>query len=467
MLNGIKKLILIIICICFNYRWVSATSAEQYIKIAEKNRLDIQIAEAQINLTKIRVINAARIMGPSILLQYKESDGESIDDPYKSKAYSIQAEQSIFMGRKKLNTLRKELKGLEIARKELHKVEQEIKLETIKSYYNALFVQEKIRNSNGLLEASRNEFIISKKKYQAKIITEVEYLEIKEFKEEIQLNKEMQELDMKLRFLELKAVCGMDIKAEIDLSEDFLEQETEIMELSLERYKEIALKKRPEILSLKALVLQTEYDEKIAKADKWPAISVASSVGKSGEAYVDKKLTLATEWSVYGNVQWVFWGNSLGGKYGTRKTEPSEILDMSVRTKTNERFVQLAILDRLDYYYIKQEKKVSHEQALKELDDMQKKVIMEVEKSYSDIKIALETIRLANSKVELCEKKQEIAEKKYFLDEMSSMDLVRARMEFFKQKDFLMESTAKYNIALAALKLSCGMNVYPLRQIKL
>ncbi len=463
-----KKNVRLILCIgivagCVHWMAVAWAGVGQYVKLAVENRKDIQIAREQVNLTKIRVVDAARFLGPSVLLQYRESDGETINASYYSKAYVLEVSQSVFTGGRKYNILKRELKGLEVAKNGLCKLEQEVKYEAIKHYYNVMLIQEKTRNLNELLEDLQDEFMISEKKYSVNVITEIEYLEVMDLKKEILLDRKMWELEFALKILDLKVACGIDFNVEVNLTEDFLEQENETTELSLEKYKEIALRKRPEIISLKAIVSQTKYDEKVAKADKWPGIFVEGSVGRSGEAYVREPLILATEWSVFGNVQWVFWGNSLGGKYGQKKTEPSKILDTSIRTKTNERFVQLAILDKLNYYYNKQEKKISHQQALKELDDTRKKVIIEVEKSYSDLKIALEMIKFSKERLKLYERKAKIVEKEKFLGDATSKDLIETKKNVAKQEGGVTEAICQYNVALAGLRLSCGMNVYPVK----
>jgi len=246
----------------------------------------------------------------------------------------------------------------------------------------------------------------------------------------------------------------MDPNASISVEDDTIIKNTEPMDLPLDRYKDMALRSRPEVIALEALVQQTFYDEKIIKGDKWPGLSVEAAIGKSGEAYVKEDLILATEWSVYAVMEWVFWGNSMAAKYGDKKTEPSAILDTSVRIKTTERFIQLSLLDRLDYYYQRQEKKISHAQANKELEDIRKKVQMEVEKSYASLKVAESLIVLSTNKLELYKKKVKIVEKKNFLGEATSKDLIEARMKVSLQKDSMAEALVKYNIAVAELKMS-------------
>lgn len=171
--------------------------------------------------------------------------------------------------------------------------------------------------------------------------------------------------ELAIAILELKIKCGMGLKVEIGFDKENLEKEDNYMDLSLKQYKNFALKKRPEVNSLEKLVLQTEYAERISKAENWPGISLEGTIGRSGEAYVKEELSLATEWGVYANLQWLFWGSSMGFKIGKKRTEPSSIIDYSVRTKTEERFIQMSILDRMDYFYQRQEKRINRKQATK------------------------------------------------------------------------------------------------------
>jgi len=178
-----KKIYLIIIFTLIMHTFMALyayADAGRFIRIAVQKRKDIQIAKEQIELLKIRVVNAARVLGPSIMLQYRESDGEALFDKYRSKAYVLKGNQSIFVGGKKYNTLRREMRGLKVAENEMGKINQTVKFDAIKTYYSAIFIQEKIRNSRMLLEECQNELLVSKKKYESKIITQVEYLEVED-----------------------------------------------------------------------------------------------------------------------------------------------------------------------------------------------------------------------------------------------------------------------------------------------
>jgi outer membrane protein TolC len=273
----------------------------------------------------------------------------------------------------------------------------------------------------------------------------------------------MFENDFSVAVMDVKAQCGIDLNARIDIADDELLKEKNFMDLSLERYKDLALKKRPEVNALEALVFQAEYADKAVKADRWPGISMEGTLGKSGEAYVQQDLIMATEWSVFCSLQWLFWGSSIGFKVGEKKTEPSAILDTSIRTETTERFVQMSILDKLDYFYQRQERIVSSQQSIKDLEDIRKKVVIEVEKSYNNLQAAIRMIELAKRKLDLNKKKVAIIEKKNFLGEATSKETLEARLKAVQQRNALVEAIAKHNVAIAELKHNSGIDIYPLQ----
>jgi outer membrane protein TolC len=370
------------------------------------------------------------------------------------------------VGGKKFYTLKKELQGLEVLRNQYRKIEQEIKFETTKAFYEVLFVQEKLKNINKLLENLKKENLILEKKHKAKVITDIEYLEAKNIYNDILLQQKTFVNELNVAVLNLKSVCNVGFDTEINLLDESVSEVGDDLNFDIEQYKDIALKKRPEIRALKGVLLQTKYADRVAKADGWPAFSVDSTVGKSGEAFVRDELVLATEWTVFANLQWMFWGSSIGMKYGEKQTEPSEILDTSIRTRAKDSIIQLNILDKLDYYYNKQERKVSYKQAIKDLEDTKKKTCIEVEKSYGTFQVTKEMIKFSKSKVELMEKQNKIVEKKNFLDEASLKDVIQIKFKLVEEKNKLLEAVTRHNIAFAELKLYSGIDVYPLRRDK-
>lgn len=433
----------------------------RFINTAMKNRMEIAISLEQDKLSRLRILQASRVLGPALMLQYTESEGKTITDPFKAQSYSARANQTIFQGGKKYYTLKTELFGLDIAKTNIYRVKQGIKFEVAKNYYTALLLRKKLDNIIKLLDNLKDEFMLVDKKFMASIITQIDYLEIIDLKEELILQKKLLEGDLSIAKSNLKLASGEEYDIVIDLSNDILQAAISYLEFTLEEYRGITMKKRPELKSVEILIQQTYYVEKAAKADRWPGIAIEGTIGKSGEAFVDQKLDLATEWSVFANLKWLFWGSSLAYKFGKRRTDPTEILDTSVRTETNEKLFQMSILDRLDYYYTKQEKKVTHLQALKDRDQTINKAMIEVERAYNNFKRTTELIKIHLRKMTLSEKKMKIIKKRKLLGEASSKDLINAMMKYNSQNDAYLEAIAKNNISFAELKISCGINVHP------
>lgn len=433
---------------------------DNFIRLAFENREEIQIAEEQVKLSQIRILNALRIMGPTISFEYFTSKGKTLKDPYQRKSYGLGVGQSIFEGGKKYYNLKKEEKAVEIAKNNYYRLNNTIKLEVIQAYYEYILHQERLKNINDLLSEIENEFIIAKKKYTAGIITQISYLEVLNKKEEISLEREILENNLQISKLMLKEKCGIDSLRNTFLERGRLFKETTVLKFSLSTLKEEALINRSDMSIARALVSQTKYSEKTVKADAWPSISLEGFMGKSGEAFVDDDLVLASEWSISANANWMFWGNMLGYKYGRRKTEPSQILDVSVRTESDEHTIKFGLLNRLDYYSVKKERKIVFMQAVRDLNKARENINIEVKRSYDNYMNSLKMIELTEKRFKLSQKKVKIIEKQKLLGEASSKDIVDTKIEYTRNMNSMLDAVYKNRIAIAELNKSCGMEVF-------
>ena len=95
-----------------------------------------------------------------------------------------------------------------------------------------------------------------------------------------------------------------------------------------------------------------------------PKIDLEGFYGKSGEAFVNTPLDLATTWSVQGKLSWTLWGNTFEVTNTQNHTNPNETLDPTARTDDNALEMKLGIIDDLSYFVDTQESKVGIKQAV-------------------------------------------------------------------------------------------------------
>jgi len=429
---------------------------EIYINTAVRNRKELKIAQDQVDLAKFRVLATARMLGPSVNFEYSQSEGETIDSPYISKSYGLKVEQTLFMGGRKYYTLKRELETLEIAKFNFQRLKQEVKFETAKAYYIYKNAREKLKNINELIFDVHPEFEMAEKKFKAGIITEVDYLEIKNMREKLLLQKGMQDDSLHLAELKLKQACEMDF---ITMTDSSIDENIEEIGYTVDECVRIALRNRPEYNSLESSVKQAEYDKKTVESFKWPNLSLVGFIGKSGEYYQRNNFAYLSEWSVIARATWQFWGNAVNYDYVVRKTPPSDVLDTAVKTESRTHSLKAALLDDLSYFYRKKEKKIALEQTKATLEKMEKKIKEEVEEAYLSVKNAGQQAEFAKKNLDLSRKKLRIVEKRKLLGEASSKEIINAKMNLVNQQNSYIEALAKYRFALIQLNMSVGADL--------
>ncbi|MFW6134422.1 MAG: TolC family protein [Elusimicrobiota bacterium] len=452
---------LILLFLCFEILCAQA-DLNSFINKAYNNREEIQISKERKELNNLRLLSAIRALGPSISAEITRSDGKTITDPWQFESYGLRMEQSIFEGGRKYYTLKRELKALDSSKSILEKVENDIKFDIQQAYFKVLLNKEKVENYKNLLINTASEFKLAEKKYQAEIITEIDYMDIQNLRQSILLQKDIVQSEFELSKQKLKDECRLESIERIDGG---IDRDVSEVQVKLKELKQIALRNRPEIKSLKSVASHAKYDEKVIEAGKWPSLRVEGYLGESGEDYVDEEgLPLASEWSVYAKLSWLFWGNTIGLSYGRSKTTPSEILDVSHKTESDDRTAKISILDNMDYFIRKKGKNVSYKQALNDLEERKRKVLYEVEEYFEKLKNSINTVKLAQRQLNLAEKRAKIIEKRKMLNEASSIDLIKARNSVTEQRNSYLSALYEYVVNRARLNKACGKEVFEIDQ---
>ncbi|MBN2406086.1 MAG: TolC family protein [Elusimicrobia bacterium] len=460
-LNVVKRLFGIILLLII-IRGVSYSDEilNSYLQIAYENNEEVKISKEQIKLAKMRVLNAARILGPNVYFEYRRSDGRSETDPYKQKGYGISAAQGIFEGGKKYFNLKKEMRSLDVVESRYDETLQALQLTVANIYYDMVLNIQKLKNYNELLLDIEDEFEIAEKKYNAGIMTQVDYMGILNLKEELLLERELTKNNIDLAKIDLGQKCGVRDLDDTYLYKGRLYKDLDVLNYSLKELKDIALKNRPELISARAIVDQTRYSLKSARGDDWPALSLEGFVGKSGEAYVEDELELATEWNVFANLQWSFWGNVVGYKYGERKTDPSEIVDISVRTQSKDHSIKLGLLSNMAVFVSKKEAEIVYMQAIKDFNNKEQEVMIDVERTYNNYVNYMRAVDINEKKVKLSTKQVSIIEKKKLLGETSSDEIIKTKSDHVNQQNAYLKALFNVIISKAELIRSCGVDVF-------
>ncbi len=434
--------------------------------IALENRKEVEISERQVELTRWRSLNAARNLGPYLTLEYKSTEGETIDDPYRAESYGLRFEQSIFHGGGKLYTYRRERTAHRVSRESRRRVEEDIKFEVAEAYYRVIMNMSMLDSYRRLLEQVEKEYSLARRQYDREIKTELDYREIANLRESILVNKEIVKDNLKVSRRTLRNICGVDEIPDIDETGLEVTFTRDILPYTLQDCFETALEYKPEIRIAELLVDQSDYDLRASKAANVPGVTLEGFAGRSGEAYVDQDLVLADQWSVFLNLNWAFWGNTFNYKYGESRTSPSEILDVSVRTETSEHTVQFSLLDGIGRVYSDREKEITMIQAENDLRRTRDEVLREVKRNYQMLSRVMELIEVDRKRLEVARGRAEVINKRRLLGEATIREVMDAHHNMAGVRNSMYENIYNLFTAAAGLNKSCGRTLIPLEALR-
>jgi len=221
---------------------------------------------------------------------------------------------------------------------------------------------------------------------------------------------------------------------------------------TLEQCNKMALTNSPQVESAEIVLSLNDYRRKSVNATRWPQISMEVAAGRSGEAYTTEPLDLVETWSVMGRARWSFWGNTLGFSYDEGKTNPTEIVDTSVRTHSMTNTVEVSLLDSLAVGVNRREAEVVYQQAKDNLKNTRDKTILAITDAYRRYQNAMERMILEERRAELSGNRAKIVTQQKMIDERTTSDVMQAILEVARARSFYTDSMYEYYVALSTLE---------------
>jgi len=418
---------------------------------AVENSTILRIASEQINLARMRTGKAFRGFFPDIRFQWKEDIGETITDPYIAENYGIRVIQPLFgFGSIGLN-YHSEMLGLKSARINYEKVRRELRLEVSKAYWNVVRQKMKVSIWSETIEQIKPYALLAEREYRVEGITKLEFGTAKLVSDEANMQLRVAENELEVAWLALRQTMDIDPFSDLVVDSEF-RREIHGIPWTLEQCKKMALANSPQVKAAEVVLSLNDYRRKSVNATRWPQLSLEVGAGRSGEAYTTEPLDLVGTWSVMGRMKWFFWGNTLGFSYDESKTNPTEIVDTSVRTHSRTNTAEVSLLDSLAVSVNRREAEVVYRQAKDNLKNTRDKAILEITNAYRKYQNAMERVILEERRAELSENRAKIVTQQKMIDERTTSDVMQAILEVARARSLYTDSMYEYYVALSTLE---------------
>ena len=414
------------------------------LTIAMNNHLPIQIAQEQKKLAKLRVREARRSFYPSFLGQWKETDGKTITEPYRGRSYGLQAEQPLFTGGRLVATLRKEQLGELIAQGNLDRTKQNVIFGVNKAYYELIsakrvndLMNELIERETKLLNQVEKEFKIGSATPAVMLTAQSLYNQV--CFQGTSMNREF--ALAKLRLEKAMLTENLDIE---NLNYNLRHRQ---LKATLEECLDIAFRSRPELRIIEHTIKAAKYGEDIIRSEEFPNISLVSTYGRSGEAFSQRELTLAKEWTLMGQVKWFLGGNTLESSYTRDQVTPFKVTKTDQNLKSQSFDTKFSFWDNLAHFSKIKEAHITRKQAEKDLAEMRNKIKEDTEDAYYSFIRYQSQFGFSLNEIGFRRKQLEIAKAKRRMNEANAAEVMEAEFQ-------LVQSNSNYEQAISAMNAS-------------
>jgi outer membrane protein TolC len=440
-LNEKKIKSVVVFCCCFLVLLSSTSYCDdeflrQCLKVAQSRDSKLYVAQQQIELSKIRVLNAGRGFFPQIQLQYSSSKGDTalansgsdtISDSfeYQSVQYGIRMQQPIYEGFRTKGTYEYESMSFTLAKINYTKIREELFANIKTTYYEYLTAKKEYRGLRGAFEIVEGLVKKVHNEYRAKAISQLDVLEAENFRDKVSdsYNSARTSLSFSIKKL-IEAIHVNDLSeipgnAVSELPDDVPEINYTLKEMS--RFIE---NNNLEILSSKIQAEMADMKILISRSKIVPKFYLEGFYGKSGEAFVSESLDLSTSWTIAGKMSWSLWGNSLEASYNNERADPATIVDASRRLNTQTLDLKLSLLDDFQYFVESKESVVTYNQSNADYLDALTQKKLELEKQYNRYMSSLRSARTLQKEVVYRARKVELMKKRNELFEATTVQLM-------------------------------------------
>lgn len=443
------------------------TAGEKNLKEVIARAADVytpaQAAQERISLAKRRILVASRELLPEVSFNFELRKGSLSADSFTGNDFHFTIRLPIFRGGILWNTFLREKAEYRAAQKEYEGILNEVVDEVSKAYFEFNRAWETYQDKQGLVGRGDRQQGISKKKFEAALISEIESLNVESMTGQFHYDLETAEQELELAKLELQQFLGLDIGDPIQIAPlydaDALIKEAETalgegkpeerkaLKQSLDGFIDLAYQNRPELQVEAERLRAARLEEKIKKGVFLPRADLLMEAGELGESFIKNSddPRHSHEWRLGFELSNNLFGNKIKYTFDNDENAPSvaQFLQDS-GSQVTRRKLEVGLFDGLeDYTELKEATVKKLEQVIK-LEKKEKEVIREVKEAYFDY-------HKAEIQVESSSKRNQYRQK---LVEYAKLRLEKAEIEisdYLQAESDLAEERARLHRALADL----------------
>ena len=438
-------------------------SLEECVDIALENHVQLSIAEKQIKLAKIKILEAKRNLGPSLKGKWDEYGGKTASglnaQRYTGRKISVEYKQPLFHGGQLWYGLKQAKVNLELVQKDYERIKNNVIIQVEKAYYGYDKAKRIVLIQNSIYDKVDKLKDIAQKGFELKVIDKIENLNVQSQFNQINFQYMSSKEDVILAQLVLQQAMNTDEPIDVDPVED-----PRILDISLGTCYDLSLMNRPE---MKVNYLMTEYymyDKQIAQAKNLPKVDALGSWGYKAENFHERTDSqvlhhFLPEWYAGIKVSVPFFGSEIGYTY-TKEVWQPQVSALNYGSEAISNTITFDLLNQFPVWNEQVEADIGFSRAQHEYNNIKKEIALEVKEAYFKYKKALVQMGLAKSKLEYQSKQVQFLVAQNKLNQAPLSKVIEEMLKLSEEEYSQVQSVNDYYVSIKSINKAIGIINY-------
>ncbi|MCK5345299.1 MAG: TolC family protein, partial [Candidatus Heimdallarchaeota archaeon] len=189
-------------------------------------------------------------------------------------------------------------------------------------------------------------------------------------------------------------------------------------------------------------------------------VNLVSTYGRSGEAFSQRELTLAKEWTLMGQVKWFLGGNTFESSYSREQVTPFKVTKTDQNLKSQTFDTKFSFWDNLSHFSKLKEAHITRKQAEKDMAEMRNKIQQETEDAFYSYKRFQSQLGFSLNEIGFRRKQLEIAKTKRSMNESNAAEVMEAEFQLLQAMANYEQAIASMNVSVVSLNRAIGVVNY-------
>jgi|GEM_PF-1830075 len=441
---------------------------DDFVQVALANSRLLAVARDEVDLAKFRVWEARRSLLPALTARVSATRGEEVNPfpdegfsgfeatSFKRDEYGIQVTQPIWQSGRLWGAFRQSKLNRLMAMENHRKQAQDLAFEVKKSLYTVQKNQTALRVRGELVAQGEVLKDMVSNKYKLELTSKAEVLNVTAQADQAAYQLTGDEQDVTLARLVLLSLLNQGDSVPDPVPGELAHTR---MSFNVESIITWAKDHRPDVRIARLNAELALFNAKAAKADAKFKIDASGFYGRAGATFVEDEsdYELREAWNMGIRASRTFWGNTLRGNYTKENTAPD--LGQSFLTKSQQKSLELGILDALPGKANSRQAELQYERAKAELIEASRKAEFEVRETFYNLEKAGRQLDAIREDMIFRRKDLEITQEKVKLGLAELSQLMTAETAYAQTRISEQDALAAYNIALAEMDRVAGAEV--------